>query len=154
MRVLGKGNPEDRVLGPRARLKYKGKPITSTWIFDTRWFLLPSPPAPQRASSLDYSTPRTALPPPSPKLWADASPPLRCSLWREQSEKGNQDAPFPRGEAGALCGASNPLRPPRSLPSLLSANTPLLLPQRGFPSSPVRPLPSNFLGISHPVPFE
>lgn len=144
-----------RVLGPRARLKYKGNPITSGWIFDTSWFLLPSPPASQRGLSSDYSTPRTALPPPSPGLRADASPPLRCPLWREQSEQGEPRCTFPRQGGGSALrrlkpapqAAQPPLTAVRQHPHAPSAARVSLLSCETFSFQ----LSWNY---SHPVPFE
>ncbi|XP_038529693.1 serine/arginine repetitive matrix protein 1-like isoform X2 [Canis lupus familiaris] len=92
-----------------------------------------APPAPQRASSLDYSTPRTASPPPSPGFGADAPPSLRCSLWRARSEPGEPRCALPRGERrerpatprtrSAGGAASAPRRPPTPPCSFRSARS-------------------------------
>lgn len=157
MRVLRKGNPKDFIEFPGLERisSRRAKPITSSWIFDTSWFPLPSSPTRQRASSLDYSTPRTALPPPSPGPRADASPPLRCSLWREQSEQGEPRCTLPRRQGGsalrrlepAAQAAQAPLTATRQHPHAPSAARVSLLSCETFSFQ----LSQNY---SHPVPFE
>ncbi|XP_035575540.1 uncharacterized protein LOC118355427 [Canis lupus dingo] len=91
-----------------------------------------------------------------PRVWGRCSPLAQVLFVAGAIGAGGAEMrPSRRGEAGAPRDATNPIRRRRSLRSPPSANTPLLLPQREeFPSSPGRPLASNFLGISHPVPFE
>ena len=132
--------------------------ITSSWIFTTSWEnRLPSPSVPLRLVSFDYSTLPTALPRPSQSSGQTLRPSSSAPGRGSHQCKGHQGVPDPKGRgAGSPCGASNPVRRLRSLPSPLSANTPRSFRNVGFPSS------SSFetlsfqlrLNYSHPIPFQ
>lgn len=128
MRVLGKGNPEDFIdfSGPQARLKSEGKPIYKQSDFQHQMVPIAQPSCPTASLIIRlFDTPHclTNSQPTAPNR--RFAPAQVLFVERAIRTGGKQDAPFPGGrEAGAPCGAPNPLRRRHRLGSPLSANTP------------------------------
>lgn len=141
--MLGKGNSEDfilyRVLRPRTPLNADpkqldfhhqlGKPITQPFCPTATRIVKIIQLSPQLYHRPAQSSGQTLRP--------SSSAPCRGS----HPCKGNQGVPYPKErEAGSPCGASNPVRRLRSLPSPLSANTPRSFRNVGFlPLSCLKP---------------
>lgn len=81
------GNPGDGrygVLGPRARLPSEGKRITSRRILGPGWEKpVTAPSSPTESLIVRLCDAPRCFPTSHPGLRADASPPFRCSSWRE-----------------------------------------------------------------------
>lgn len=144
----GAGKGKSRGLHrPRSGARSESKRITSIWIFTTSWEnRLSTALAPLRVLSLDYSTLRTAFPPPSPALQADASYQLRCYLSREPSVQRASRCPLPRGMRGGSALRRLETSQQAAQPPLAAVRQhPSLFPQRGFPLvSRLRYLAPNF----------
>lgn len=146
-----KGNPEDfyRVLGPQARLKSEGKPICKQLDFRHQMVPIAQPSCPTASLIIRlFDTPHR-LTNSQPKAPGRRFAPAQVLFVEGAIRTGETRCTFPRGTRGASAlRRPNPLRRLRRLRSPLSANTPWSFRSAGFPSSPARPLASNFRGIT------